>query len=761
MKRRQFLQQAAALGGALTVGFYLGPARAELPEAEGTAGSGVLQPNAFVRIGTDSSVTVIAGYLEMGQGVFTGLATLLAEELDADWRAVLVEGAPADVKHYVNAAIGMQGTLGSTAMASSFQPMRAAGATARALLVAAAAQQWNVSADGITVDAGVVSHMASGRRTPFGALTALAATLPVPTTVKLKDPAQFRLIGSPWVRRKDTHAKTNGSALYTQDLKLPEMLVAVAAHPRRFGASVRGFDATATRAIPGVVEVVAFAGDAHRASGIAVLAQNTWTAQRGRDALQIEWDESGADHSDSEQLLARYRGLAQSPGTAVRSVGDMTALTAADTQRLQVSYEVPWLAHAAMEPMNCLVQLTEAGVSLWNAEQLQTADQAAVAQLLGLKAEQVQITQLYAGGSFGRRANPHADYLLEAVAIAKSAAAAGHRVPIKLVWTREDDMHAGYYRPGYVHSITAALDLQGRLVAWQQRTVGQSIVQDSPFQSRIHDGVDESSVEGSAEPYEIPNVRIELTTPSDVGVPVQWWCSAGHSHTAFATECTIDELAALSGQDPYLFRRRLLGSHPRALAVLDLAATRARWGTTLTVDPDGARRGRGIALHEYAGTSVAQVAEVRVAIDGTLTVERVICAVDCGTPINPNVITALMEGGIGHGLAAAMHGAITFKDGLIGQSDFDDYRTLHMGDMPAVEVYIVPSHAPPSGAEDAGSPPIAPALVNAIYDATGQRIRRLPVADQLKAALAGKAATPSTAEPAAAAAAAIAPAGGT
>ncbi len=751
--RRHFLRNA----GALTLGFYLAPSallkpRAAVAQSEDAApGSTVFAPNAFVRIRADGSVTVIAKYLEMGQGVFTGLATLLAEELDADWNDVLVEAAPADVTRYLNSALNMQGTGDSTSMASAYQQMRQAGATARAMLVAAAARQWNVPADGITVANGVVSHMASGQRAGIGAFAGVAATLPVPAAVPLKDPSRFKLIGNPFVRRKDSRAKARGSALFTHDLKLPDMLIAIAAHPTRFGATVRGFDATAAKAIDGVVDVVQFAGGEHYFGGVAVLATNTWIAQQGRDALRIQWDESHASHADSEQILARYRMLAQSPGgssdrqsqpadppqtvqppvSVARSSGDAGVLQSAQLQQVEALYELPYLAHAAMEPMDCLVQLTDGGVSIWNGEQLQTADQAAIGKLLGIAPEQVHITQLYAGGSFGRRANPHADYLLEAVSIAQAAAAAGHRVPIKLSWTREDDMRAGYYRPAFVHAIRAGLDSSGALVAWQQRSVGQSVLAGSPFDSQIRDGVDPSSIEGSAEPYEIANVRIELVTPADVGVPVQWWRAAGHSHTAFATECMIDELATAAGADPYQFRRGLLAAHPRALASLDLAAARAGWGTALAASGPQDRRGRGIALHESFGTCVAQVAEITVAPDGQLRVDRVVCAVDCGTPINPNVITAQMQGAIAFGLAAALHQAVTLVDGVVQQGNFDTYAPLRIAQMPAVEVFIVASHAPPTGVGDPGAPPIAPALVNAIFNATGQRIRRLPIGERL------------------------------
>ncbi|MGH8255392.1 MAG: molybdopterin cofactor-binding domain-containing protein [Steroidobacteraceae bacterium] len=738
MDRRRFLKRA----GVLTLGVCLGATGRAIAAAQTAvrpddvpgSGPAVFTPNAFVRIGTDSSVTVIVDHLEMGQGVFTGLATLLAEELDADWDDVHVEGAPADVSRYADPATGFQGTIGSTSIASAYLPMRQAGATARALLVAAAAQQWQVTVTDIVVADGLVSHPPTGRKTRFGALTATAARLPLPAQVRLKDPTQFKLIGNPRLRRKDTHAKTNGSALFTQDLKLPGMLVALAAHPQRFGATVKSFDATAAKAIDGVVDVVQFGGTAHYFGGVAVLAKNTWIALRGREALSIQWDESQAVRPDSAQILARYRTLAQSPGALARSVGDPATVPIDETTTLEAQFEVPYLAHAAMEPMNCLVELTDAGASIWNGEQLQTPDQIAVAALIGIKPTQVRITQLYAGGSFGRRANPHSDYLLEAVAIAHAAAAQGHRVPIKLVWTRADDMRGGYYRPAFVQHIRATLAPEGTVASWRQRIVGQSVMTGSPLQgAQVKDGIDHSSIEGAAEPYEIPNLRIELTTPQDVPVPVQWWRASGHSHTAFATECMLDELAAAAQADPYQFRRALLRQHPRQLAVLDLVAAKAGWDMPLSPAPDGARRGRGLALHESFGTCVAQVAEISVAADGKLRVDRVVCAVDCGTPINPNVITAQMQGGIGYGLDAALRGAITLTDGVVNQSDFDDYAALRLHEMPAVEVHIVPSHQAPTGVGVQGTPPIAPALANAIFNATGQRIRKLPIADQLAA----------------------------
>lgn len=727
--RRRFLRQASGL----TLGFYLG-SRLSMAAARNatTDSAAVFAPNAFLRIAADGSVTVVSKHLEMGQGAFTGLATLLAEELDADWDQVRVEGAPADAKRYANLMLGMQLTGGSTAMANSHQQMRTAGASARAMLVAAAAHRWQVPSDSTTVDAGVVVHKATGRRLRFGSLVRAAALQPVPTEVKLKDPSQFKLIGNPRVHRKDSVAKTQGSAQFTQDLKLPGMLVAVPAHPSRFGATVKSFDATQARAIPGVVDVVQFGGSPTRFGGVAVLARNTWIARKGRDALTIEWDESQAFRQSSADIATHYRSLADQPGALVTNDGDTAAAFTQASKVLEADYEFPYLAHASMEPLNCVVRLGDALCEIWNGEQMHTADQAAIANLLDLKPEQVEITQLYAGGSFGRRANPMSDYLLEAVSIAQVARQQGHLVPIKMVWTREDDTRGGYYRPAFLHRMRAALDQQGALIAWQQRTVGQSIMKGSPFEAfMMKNGIDPSSTEGSAEPYEIPNLRIELHTPTDVAVPVQWWRSVGHTHTAFVTECMIDELATAAGKDPYQFRRAMLAAHPRHLAVLDLAITKSGWSSALPAGSNGERRGRGIALHESFNTCVCEVTEVTVTTDNKLRVDRVVCAVDCGLAINPDVIRAQMEGGIGYGLTAALHSEITLKDGQVEQANFDRYVPLRINEMPVVEVHIVPSAEEPTGVGEPGTAPIAPAVANAIFAATGKRIRKLPIADQL------------------------------
>jgi len=723
VSRRRFVQ-----GAGLVLGLALNPAASRFAVAAPAAGA-AFAPNAFLRIGADNQVVVLAKHLEMGQGVYTGLATLLAEELDADWRQIRVEGAPADNKLYGNASLGgIQGTGGSTAMFDSYEPMRRAGAAARAMLVAAAAQQWKVPADGITVSEGVVRHAASKREATFGQLAAAAARQPVPSEVVLKQPAAFKLIGKDRLPRTDAHAKTDGTAMFTQDIKLPGMLVAVAAHPPRFGAKVRHFDPAPARAVPGVKAVVEFPGTDSSPAGVAVLATNTWAARTGRDALQVEWDNAPAYGKGSDEILAQYREAAGKPGKVAATKGDVEAALKQAAKVIEADYEVPYLAHAAMEPLNCLVRLGDKHCEIWNGEQFQTADQGTLAKLLGLPPENIQLNQLYSGGSFGRRANPHADYLVEAVSIAQAARKQGIDAPVKLVYTREDDTRGGYYRPLNVHRVRLGLDAAGKPVAWHARLVGQSIMAGTMFAGMMKDGIDPTSVEGQADlPYEIANLQVELHTPEDVRVPIQWFRSVGHTHTGFSSESLIDEAAAAAGQDPVAYRVQLLASHPRHRKTLELAAERAGWSQPLAAGPQGTRRGRGVAVHESFGSFVAQVAEVTVAADGTYKVDRVVCAVDCGVAINPDVIRAQMEGGIGFGLATALHGAITLKDGEVQQSNFHDYPVLRMNEMPTVEVHIVPSAEHPTGVGEPGVPPVAPALANALFNATGKRIRTLPL----------------------------------
>ncbi|MFI8746463.1 molybdopterin cofactor-binding domain-containing protein [Pseudomonas sp. NPDC077186] len=729
LSRRSLLKGA----GGLALGIFFAPL---LRGMEALAAGSPLEPNAFVRIDLDGSVTVLAKHLEMGQGSYTGLATLLAEELDADWDQVRVEGAPADAKRYNNLAFGaMQGTGGSTAMANSWEQMRTAGAVAKAMLVAAAAQRWGVPASEIGVSQGVVSHAGSGRSAGFGELVEAAAQLPVPAQVQLKDAKDFKLIGKRELRRKDSLDKTDGSAIFTQDFKLPGMLVAMVAYPPRFGGVPRTVDSSKAKAVRDVVAVVEFRDLPHGRAGVAVLAKNTWAARQGRDALLIDWDESQAFTLGSAEILAQYREAAGQPGLPATRKGDADAALTAAAKTLEAEYEFPYLAHAAMEPMNCLVKLSAERCEIWNGEQFQTVDQAIIGGYLGLAPEQVSLTQLYAGGSFGRRASSVSDYLLEAVAIAKAARAQGVEAPVKMVWTREDDTRAGYYRPLYLHRVRIGLDQAGKLQAWHNRIVGQSIIAGTSMESfLVKEGIDHTSVEGLSNlAYSVPNLQVELSTPSNIKVPVLWWRSVGHTHTGYVAETMIDEAAVAAGQDPYAFRHALLDSQPRHRGVLELAAKQAGWDQPLAAGAEGEKRGRGIAVHESFGSFVAQVVEVTVKADGSYKLDRVVCAVDCGIAINPDVIRAQMEGGIGFGLAAALHGAITLKEGRVEQSNFHEFQVLRMNQMPRVEVHILPSAENPSGVGEPGVPPLAPALANALFAATGVRLRQLPLPARIEA----------------------------
>ncbi len=724
MSRRFFLKVTAAAGAGLTLGLHFTDAAAQ-SSAPGTAAAtpaaGSFAPNAFLRIGRDNTVTIVAKHLEMGQGVYTGLATLLAEELDAAWSQVRVEGAPADAARYNNLRWGpVQGTGASTAIANSFEQYRLAGAAARAMLVAAAAQQWKVPPDSVQVKSGVVFH-ANGKKANLGELAEAAARQPVPASVKLKDAKDFVYIGK-HVPRTDSKAKSDGSAQFTQDLKLPGMLTAVVAHAPRFGQRLKTVDSTEVSKVPGVRFVVEIP------TGVAVIATTFWAAKKGRDALKLEWIQSTGFRGNSAEMMAEYRRLAATPGTPVRKEGDAAKAIAGAAKKLEATFEFPYLAHAAMEPMNCVVKLSREGCEIWNGEQLQTIDQGAVARYTGLKPEQIKLNTLYAGGSFGRRGNPKSDYVLEAVSIAVALVKSDKPdIPVKLVWTREDDTAGGYYRPMFLHTLAAGLDADGNIAGWQHRLVGQSIMSGTVLEPMlVKNGVDRTSVDGASNlPYAIADLTVDLHSPRQ-GVPVLWWRSVGSTHTAYSTETFIDELAATAGKDPVAFRRAMLAGHPRHLATLELVAAKAGWGTPLEAGKAGEKRGRGIALHESFGTVVAQVAEITVNASGKLKVDRVVCAVDCGIAVNPDIVKAQMEGGIGFGLSAALYSAITLKDGVVQQSNFHDYPQLRIGDMPAIDVHIVPSTAKPSGVGGPAVPVIAPAVANALAAATGKRVRTLP-----------------------------------
>ncbi|HNA82773.1 MAG TPA: xanthine dehydrogenase family protein molybdopterin-binding subunit [Thiobacillaceae bacterium] len=709
--RRDFIKAGAALGAGLTLGFHLTPARAGKRVVQTAAGE-AFAPNAFIRVAPDNTVTVLVKHLEMGQGVQTGLPALVAEELEVPWESIRVEAAPADHTLYNNLLWGpMQGTGGSTAMGNSYEQLRRAGATTREMLREAAALTWGVDKAQVLAEAGRMRHVSSNRALAYGELVERAAGLEVPHHVKLKPASQFKIIGRGF-KRTDSRAKSDGSARFGMDLRLPGMLTAVVLRPPRFGDKLKTFYADKALARPGVKAVFEIP------AGVAVVATDTWSAIQGRLAVKAEWEAGPAAGVSSDTLLESYRALLKQPGTVARNDGDAGQALAGAARTLAAEYEVPFLAHAPMEPLNCVAQVTADGCEIWTGDQFQTMDQKNAAAVLGLAPEKVRIHTLFAGGSFGRRANVKSDYVVEAVHIAKRMG-----VPVKTVWTREDDIRGGFYRPCYAHRLEAGLDAQGAPVAWTHRIVGQSIVAGTPFAAGlIKDGIDHTSVEGAATlPYAIPNLRVELHSPTPP-IPVLWWRSVGSSHTAFATEVFLDEVAQAAGEDPVALRRRLLKGHPRHLAVLELAAAKAGWGSPL---PKG--WGRGVAVHESFHSFVAEVAEVSVAADGSFKVERVVCAVDCGLAVTPDVIRAQMEGGIGFGLSAALHGEITLQDGRTKQGNFDDYKQLRISEMPQVEVHIVASDLPPTGVGEPGVPPIAPAVVNALFAATGKRIRKLPI----------------------------------
>jgi isoquinoline 1-oxidoreductase beta subunit len=717
--RREFLKAAGSVSAlALTIGFeWLGPARRA---AAAGANPALFAPNAFLRIDADGSVTVIAKHVEMGQGAYTGIATVLAEELDADWSQVRVDSAPADAKRYANLAFGMQGTGGSSAMANSWSQLREAGAKGRAMLLTAASIEWKVPVADLTTDKGIVFHAGSQRRATYGALAAKAAALPVPDQVTLKDPKDFKLIGR-GVPRVDVPAKVDGTAQFTLDVALPGMLVALLKRPPLFGATVKSFNPDAAQAIAGVVKVVQVPG------GIAVVAKGFWAAKQGRDALVVEWDDTHAEKRSSAAMMDEYRRLAEQPATSALKVGDAVSALKNAAHTVSSSYEFPYLAHAPMEPLDAVVKLSPTHCEIWAGDQFQTLDQANAAKTAGLDPQNVTINTLFAGGSFGRRANVGSDYIVEAVSIAKAYGADG--TPIKLQWTREDDIHGGLYRPMYFHKLEAALSAKNELVGWRHVIVGQSIMAGGPFAVMIKNGVDPTSVEGAATiAYRIPNIDVELSTTKNP-VPVLWWRVVGSSHTTFAVETFIDEVAHAAGKDPFAFRRDLLDQEPRMQAVLQLAADKAGWSN----GPLPKGRGRGIAVAEAFKTRVAQVAEVTVDDAGQVTVDRVVCAVDCGVAINPDVIAAQMEGGIGFGLGAVRFGAITLNAGRVEQDNFNNFRVLRINEMPKVEVHIVPSAEAPTGVGEPGVAPIGPAIANAIFAATGTRVRVLPFPKTVKA----------------------------
>jgi isoquinoline 1-oxidoreductase beta subunit len=716
LSRRGFLRVSAAAAGGLLVSLYFersSPAQ-EAPPPKPK----VYPPDAFVHVKPDGKILITVNRLEFGQGVHTSLPMILAEELDADWSQVIANLAPAaDV--YKDPVFGIQLVGGSGSIAHSFQQYRELGSRTRAMLVAAAAQMWNVAADQCRTEASVV-HGPEGKSAKYAELAEAAAKLPIPENVQLKDPSQFRLIGKP-VRRLDGRSKCDGSQKFGLDLDLPGMKTAVVAHPPVFGGRVKGFDDKAARAIEGVREV--FEIPLVKGSGIAVVADRFWTAKTARDRLKIDWDLSAVGRADTAQMRAEYKQLSQTPGNVAASRGDEKAIEAIPAaNRIEAEFEFPYLAHAPMEPLNTTVRFDGDRAEAWAGSQFQTFDQMAIAQILGLKPEQVTFHTEMAGGGFGRRAVTDSHVQREAAEIAKKL----RGTPVKLIWTREEDIQGGYYRPMHVHRVEIGIGQDGMPAAWRHVIVGQSILAGTPFEGMmVKNGVDSTSVEGAADThYDISNFHVSVHHPK-VNVPVLWWRSVGHTHTAFVMETLIDELATRAKADPIGFRRKLLkgeaGKLRRALDLLDEKT--AAWRNKL---PDG--HAAGISCHEAFGTGVACAVEVSIE-NKRPRIHRATIAVDCGLAVNPSSIESQFQAGVGFGLIQLMSGgAITLKDGRVEQQNFDRYTPAYIVDTPmAADVHIVPSTEAPTGCGEPPVPVISPAVVNALAKLTGKRYRTLPL----------------------------------
>ncbi len=697
--RRDFLKTSALAGGGLLVSVALPGIVRRAEAAEPFA------PNAFIRITPDDRVTVIVGMSEMGQGVLTSLPMLVAEELEADWSKVRFEQAPADPA-YKNPIFGMQATGGSTSVRAHWEPLRKAGAAAREMLIGAAAANWKVPRSECRAERGRVLHK-SGKSLSYGRLASAAAHQPVPAEVRLKDPKDFKILGK-GARRLDTPGKVDGSAQFGLDVRVPFMLTAVLARPPVVGGKVASFNAEKAKAVPGVKYVVQVG------SGVAVVADGYWNAKKGRDALEVTWIDGPYATLSSDSIRQQFVEAAAKPGVAARSDGDAdAALSAAAGRKLDVVYEVPYLAHACMEPMNCTAWIQPDAVHIWGGVQAPGLVQTVLSKMFGMKPEQVKVTTTMLGGGFGRRFG--LDMVIDSAEIAKAAG-----VPVKLVYAREDDIKGHFYRPAAYVRLQGALDDRGNPSAVKMHTVCSSIAQAAGFP--LDKGLDSFAVEGLKEwPYDTPNVRVEWSQ-SEAPLGVWFWRSVGHSQNIFFAESLIDEMAAAAGKDPFEYRRALLGKAPRYRGALELAAEKAGWGKPL---PAGVSR--GIAVGQSFGSFVAQVVEASVDKDGQVTLRRVVCAVDCGLTANPDIVKRQMESALVFGLGAALHGKITVKDGRIEQSNFDSYPVPRIGEVPPVEVHIVPSSEAPGGVGEPGLTPLAPALTNAIFAATGVRVRKLPI----------------------------------
>ncbi|MFA9461709.1 xanthine dehydrogenase family protein molybdopterin-binding subunit [Thiohalorhabdus sp. Cl-TMA] len=705
--RRSFLKASAAVGGGLVLGLRLPTGGRYAEAADMPPGQGDFEPNAWIRISSDDQVTIIVGRSEMGQGVLTAMPMLVAEELEADWTRLTTEFAPAD-RAYTNPLLGRQATGGSTAVRGAWRPLREAGATARAMLLAAAAERWGVRPEACRAENQVVRHPESGRRATYGELAEAAAGQQVPEAVFLKEPGQFRLLGKP-TDRLDAPEKVDGSAVYGMDVTLPGLLTAQVARCPVIGGRPGRFDAEAARRVPGVRDVFEIE------SGVAVVAEGFWPAQKGREALQVEWDYG--EHADlsTAGIQRQFREAADS-GEAVsaRGEGDIRQALSSAARTVEAEYEVPFLAHACMEPMNCTARIEEGICEVWVPTQDQSSTQQVAAEVSGVDPDRVYVHTTYLGGGFGRRS--HTDFVADAVETAKKA-----KAPVKVIWTREDSTRHDRYRPATYNRLAATLDSSGAVTGWKHRIAGPSIM---AYNGMLQEDqkLDPSSLEVAQDvPYAVPNIHVDYAM-SNTPVPLWWWRSVGASQNGFIREAFFDEVAAAAGADPFELRRRLLRDHPRHLHVLELAAEKAGWGSPLA---EG--RSRGIAVVHSFGSYCAEVAEVSVGADKAVRVHRVDVAIDCGQRVNPEIIAEQMESGVAYGLSAALQEAVTVQRGQVQQSNFDDYPILRMDQMPEVHVHMVESDQDPGGIGEPGTPPIAPALANAVFAATGDPVRRLPL----------------------------------
>ncbi|HEY8132642.1 MAG TPA: xanthine dehydrogenase family protein molybdopterin-binding subunit [Thermoanaerobaculia bacterium] len=705
--RRQFLSASAALGGGLLIGFATGRSIGAAGAAE-KAASEPFVPNAFIRIDPSGQVTLTMPYVEMGQGTYTSIPMLIAEELEVDLKQVRLEHAPPNEKLYANPLLGVQATGNSNAIRGGWQPLRQAGATARTMLVAAAAKRWNVDPMSCRAQSGEVIHAPTGRKIKYGALAADAAHMPVPDSVALKGPADFKLIGTP-AKRLDIPAKVNGTAVYGIDARPPGVKIATLAQSPVFGGRVKSVDDAAAKAVKGVRQIVRLD------DCVAVVADHMGAAKKGLAALKIEWDDGPHAKLQTNDVAAELEKATLNSGPVAQNVGDADKAMASAITKVEAIYQVPFLAHATMEPMNCTVHVRKDGCEIWVGNQAIARCQAAAAKTASLPLDKVVLHNHLIGGGFGRRLE--SDGVARAVQIAQQVDG-----PVKVVWTREEDIQHDMYRPYFFDRISAGLDEKGRPVAWNHRFAGSSIIA-RWLPPAFNKGLDPDTTEGAIDlVYALPNLHVEYVQVEPPGIPTAFWRSVGPSHNVFVTESFIDELAAAAKQDPVAYRRALLDQAPRAKAVLELAAEKAGWGQPL---PE--RVGRGISLQFVFAAYMAQVAEVEVSKDGAVGVRRVVCAFDCGIVVNPDTVRAQIQSAIVFGITAALHGEITLKDGRVEQSNFHDYQMLRMNEAPAIDVYIVSSTEPPGGMGEAGTSAIVPAVTNAIFAATGKRLRKLPV----------------------------------